>query len=316
MHMVTMNHTVAIPTYRRPDVLRKSLDGLVCQERPIDQVIVVVRKDDHASREVAEEYRAKLPLEVGEVDIPGMVEPVNRALDMASGDIISLIDDDAVPYPDWARRIIEVFESDTGLAGLGGRDHIFENGRWIDGNRQLKVGIVRWYGSTIGNHHLGIGPRRDVDCLKGVNMSFRRSALGSLRMDMRLRGSVAQWCCDMRLCLQLRTQGKRLAYDPSIVVDHLVAARHDEDQRGMFNAQAFENQNHNTMLVLLEYLNWPGRILLMTYALLIGIKGGYCGLLKGLLQWPLRGNISLYRMRAGMRGILAGWKTWRAGRTG
>jgi glycosyltransferase involved in cell wall biosynthesis len=309
-----MNHTVAIPTYRRPDVLRKSLDGLVRQERPIDQVIVVARKDDLASQEAAEEYRAKLPLQVELVEIPGMVEPVNRALDMATGDIVTLIDDDAVPHPDWARKIIEGFESDPGLAGLGGKDYICDNGKWIDGNDKLVVGVVRWYGRTIGNHHLGIGPRRDVDCLKGVNMSFRRSALGPLRMDTRLRGTGAQWCCDLRLCLQLRAQGKRLAYDPSIVVDHLVAARHDEDQRGVFNALAFENQNHNTMLALLEYLSWPGRILLMLYALLIGIKGGYCGLLKGLLQWPTRGNIALRRTRAGVRGVLAGWQTWRAGR--
>ncbi|MDR3792603.1 MAG: glycosyltransferase [Terracidiphilus sp.] len=311
-----MNHTVAIPTYRRPDVLRKSLEGLVRQERPIDEVIVVVRKDDHASREVAEEYLTKLPLQVGQVEVPGVVVPVNCALDMATGDIVSLIDDDAVAHPDWARKIIEVFEDDPGLAGLGGRDHIFENGRWKDGNRELTVGIVRWYGATIGNHHLGIGPRRDVDCLKGVNMSFRRSDLGALRADTRLRGSGAQWCWELGMCLNLRAQGKRLAYDPSIVVDHLVAARYDEDQRGSFNELAFENQNHNMTMVLLGYLNWPGRILLMHYALLIGIKGGYCGLLKGLLLWPMRGNIALRRMRAGMRGVLAGWKSWRAGRTG
>jgi cellulose synthase/poly-beta-1,6-N-acetylglucosamine synthase-like glycosyltransferase len=314
--MVAMKHTVAIPTYCRPDVLRNALEGLIRQERPIDQVIVVVRKNDFASREVAEEYRAKLPLQLGQVETSGMVAPVNLALDMATGDIVSLIDDDAVPLPDWAQKLIEVFESDSSLAGLGGRDHIFDDGKWLDGNRQLQVGLVSWCGRTIGNHHLGIGARRDVDCLKGVNMSFRRSALGPLRMDTRLRGSGAQWCCDMRLCLQLRAQGKRLAYDPSIMVDHLVAARHDEDQRGVFNALAFENQNHNLTLTLLEYLHWPGRILLLLYSLFFGLRGGYCGLLKGLLLWPIRGNVALVRMRAGTRGVLAGWRTWRAGRAG
>lgn len=307
-----MKHTVAIPSYRRPEALRAALEALQRQERPVNEVIVVAREDDAATHEVVSAFLASLPLSLQRVKSPGMVDAVNKALETATGDVISLIDDDAVPHPNWAGKIVQTFQAEPDLAGLGGRDHIFQNGQWLTGEAR-QVGIVRWYGRLIGNHHLGAGPRRDVDCLKGVNMSFRRASLGELRMDRRLRGSGAQWHCDLKLCLALRAQGRRLAYDPSIVVDHFPAQRHDEDRRGVFNAQAYENQIHNLTLVLLEYLHPAGRAVLLIYSLLIGIANGYCGLLKGLLYCPRIGFARAWqKTAASARGVRAAWGTWRA----
>lgn len=306
-----MKHTIGIPSYRRPESLHAALEALQRQERPVNEVIVVAREDDVATHEVVSEFLTSLPLSLQLVSSPGMVEAVNKALETATGDVISLIDDDAVPHPNWARKIMQTFQAEPDLAGLGGRDHVFQHGHWLEGEVQT-VGIVRWYGRLIGNHHLGTGPRRDVDCLKGVNMSFRRAALGALRMDKRLRGFGAQWHCDLKLCLDLRAQGKRLAYDPSIVVDHFPAPRHDEDQRGVFNAQAHENQIHNLTLAMLEYLHPAARALLLTYSLLIGIANGYCGLLKGLLYCPRIGfTRARQKTAASARGVIAAWETWR-----
>lgn len=41
--------------------------------------------------------------------------------------------------------------------------------------------LVQWFGRVIGNHHLGTGGVREVDILKGVNMSFRQTAPGFLQ---------------------------------------------------------------------------------------------------------------------------------------
>jgi hypothetical protein len=132
-------------------------------------------------------------------------------------------------------------------------------------------------------------------------------------MDQRLRGLGAQWHCDMKLCLELRAQGKRLAYDPSLVVDHFPAPRFDEDQRDNVNVWAYENQIHNVTLALLEYLSPAGRTILLAQALLIGAWNGYCGLLKGLLYIPRIGFRPAWeRTRSSARGVCGGWKTWRA----
>ncbi len=304
--------SVAIPTYRRPKELRRALDALLSQNRRVDEVIVVARVGDAATHQVVREFPIALRLKLELVERPGMVEAVNRALDRAAGDVVALIDDDAAPHADWAGRIVQAYEGDPELAGLGGRDHIFQHGAWLEGQAPV-VGIVRWYGKVLGNHHRGAGLKRDVDCLKGVNMSFRRAALGNLRMDPRLRGSGAQWHCDLKLCLELRARGKRLAYDPSLVVDHFPAPRHDEDQRDSVNSWAYENQVHNVTLALLEYLSPAGRAILIAQALLIGAWNGYCGLLKGLLYIPRIGARQAWeRTRASARGVWGAWGTWRA----
>jgi glycosyltransferase involved in cell wall biosynthesis len=305
-----MKLTVAIPSYRRQEDLRRALEALTKQERPADAVIVVARKSDTETHAVVREFMSKLPLALHLVERPGVVEAYNRAMDVVTGDVISFIDDDAAPHPDWARKIVQTFGEEPDLAGLGGRDHILQHGEWIEGAEPV-VGIVHWYGRAIGHHHLGVGPKRDVDTMKAVNMSLRVNALGQLRMDRRLRGTGAQWHCEMKLCLDLRAQGKRLAYDPSIVVDHFASARYDEDQRDSFVPLAYENEIHNLTLTLLEYLRPVGRMILLPYALAVGVGTSYFGVLQGLRYWPKIGNVAWRKVAASARGVRAGWKTWR-----
>src|ERR1700685_172171 len=87
--------TVAIPSYRRPEDLRRALEALSKQSRRADEVIVVAREGDTSTRNVAHEFVSVLPLKVELVERPGMVEAVNRAFDTATGDVIALTDDDA-----------------------------------------------------------------------------------------------------------------------------------------------------------------------------------------------------------------------------
>ena len=303
--------TVAIPSYRRPSDLRRGLNSLLKQRRPPDEVLVIARKSDTETRSVAEEFLTALPLRLELVELPGVIEAYNRALDTATGDVLSFMDDDAAPHPDWTERVAEAFARYPDLAGLGGRDRIPNQGASMEGSRRV-VGVVRWYGRAIGGHHLGIGPCRDVDMLKAVNMSLRMDAVGSLRMDRRLRGSGAQWHCEMKFCLDLRAQGKRLAYDPSLVVDHFPGLRFDEDPRA-FHPLAYENEIHNLTLALLEYLSPAGRFFLVPFALLVGVGSGYFGLVQALRFWPKMGNETWHRFAVSAGGVLAGWKTWKDG---
>lgn len=311
-----MRHTVAIPAYRRPAELLRALDALAKQERRVEEILVITRNDDFPTQEIVAAASKSHPIILKLVERPGVIEAYNTALDCATGDVISFIDDDAVPHADWAARIIDAFEKEINLVGLGGKDRVFINGKLLEGAAGV-VGIVTWYGRTFGNHNLGYGSKREVDSLKGVNMSFRKTALGALRMDSRLRGTGAQWHCELNLCLQLRAQGKRLIYDPNILVDHFPAQRHDDDQRDRFNALAYENQIHNLTLSLLEYLRPPGRIMLLTYALTIGIANNYCGILKGVVYCARVGPRGAWQKTvASARGVCAAWLTWKKSKRG
>lgn len=147
---------------------------------------------------------------------------------------------------DWIECIATAFESDERLGAIGGRDWVFEKGRVLNGSRD-EVGVIRRNGRVIGNHHLGVGPARAVRMLKGANMSYRRTAIGALRFDTRLRGTGAQVHndIDMAFSMSVRRAGWRVMYDPRIAVDHFPAECFDDDRRDAQTLGALTDAAYN-----------------------------------------------------------------------
>ena len=251
---MSLTVSVIVPTWRRPADLHRCLDTLADQARAADEVLVIHRAEDAETVQVLEQAPAGLALRRVVVEAAGQVAALNRGLEAARGDIIAITDDDAAPRADWLRRIVETFERDPTLTGLGGRDWLHIDGRLATGERR-QVGRVQAWGRCIGNHHLGAGAPREVDILKGANMSFRHVHLGGRRFDVGLKGEGAQVCNDMAFCLALRKAGRRLVYDPAVAVDHFPGVRHDVDQRRGFSAEA-----HATSLSWLIYNDLTGQV--------------------------------------------------------
>ena len=115
------------------------------------------------------------------------------------------------------------------------------------------VGRIQWFGRMIGNHHIGVGPPRDVDVLKGTNMSFRRSAVAGHAFDERLRGYGSQVHSELSICLPLKRHRQRVVYDPAIAVTHYPAPRpHGDDRRYRTTGVVF-TFSHNEALEILDY---------------------------------------------------------------
>lgn len=278
-----MKLTVLIPTYRRPDDLARCLKSLQRQARAPEQVLVIVRSDDYATHAVLAEpaVRGSLPLDCVAIEVKGLVAALNRGLDVATGEIVAITDDDAAPRPDWLERIEAAFAADPKLGAIGGRDWVHERGRVLDGQREY-VGKVSATGKVIGNHHLGIGHAREVDLLKGVNMSYRRKAIEGVRFDERLRGSGAQVHNDMAFSLRVKRAGWKLIYDPAIAVDHYPAPRIGDDQRTAQSSTAMRNASYNLHLTLREFLPPARRAVAWWWYMLVGTRL-YPGLLHPLL---------------------------------
>ncbi|MDJ0534557.1 MAG: glycosyltransferase family 2 protein [Xenococcaceae cyanobacterium MO_207.B15] len=301
--------TTIIPTYRRPKDLERCLKALKKQTRLADEVIVIVRDIDRETETFLKTFNPNcLSLRTVMVSIPGQVAALNAGLDAASGDIIAITDDDAMPYPDWLKRIENNFLADGRVGGVGGRDLVYHGTKLVEGKRDL-VGQLQWSGRTIGNHHLGYGNPREVDILKGANMSFRRQAVAGLRFDERLRGTGAQVHNDMAFCLALKRSGWKLIYDPMIRVDHYPAQRFDEDERNKFNDIALINAVHNETLTLLEHLPPLRRVLFLIWINLIGTRQSW-----GCVQWlrflPSEGLLAGRKWLASIIGRWQGCLTW------
>lgn len=296
---------VLVPTYRRPDDLRRCLQALVAQTRPPDEVIVVHRVEDQEAAAVLRDFAGILPLRSAQVEPPGVVAALNHGLDTVSSEIVSITDDDAAPRPDWLARIARHFERDEGLAGLGGRDHIHAPGREFDGRGCGTVGKVQFFGRCIGGHHLGIGGPREVEFLKGVNMSFRRALVGAVRFDGRLRGAGAQVGNEMAFCLALRARGLRLVYDPDVAVDHYEGTRYDPDRRWNYAFGAMFDRAYNDTIILLCHLPALRAVLFLAWALLVGDRATP-GLLQALRLHIIGTDHPYRRCGAALRGRLSG----------
>lgn len=295
-----MKVTVLVPTYRRPDDLARCLSALLRQARAPEQIVVVARADDEATHACLAEHVTPrvLNVDVAIVDEPGQVAALNRGLEAATGDVIAITDDDAAPHTDWVERIAAWFEADAQLGALGGRDWVHQEGRVLDGEREL-VGKLQRTGRIVGNHHLGVGAAREVDLLKGANMSYRRAAIAGLRFDRRLRGSGAQTHNDMAFSMGVKHAGWKLVYDPRVAVDHYPAPRPGEDPRNAQTLASMRNAAFNLHLILRAHLSPLRREMAWWWYALVGTRV-YPGVLHAGLS-AMRGqqlSAALARWRA------------------
>ena len=269
--------SVLVPSHRRADALQRCLMALGAQSRLPDDIVVGVRTGDDATVAVVDAARAAgLPVRVAFTSTVGVIAAMQAALDASTGDIVALTDDDARPRPDWIAGMLAHFASADDIGGVGGRDWQ----PWERGNA-TRVGIAQWFGRVIGNHHLGHGPARNVDILKGVNCAFRSELLRAVGFDARLRGAGAQMHWELGVCLPLRRAGWRLIYDPQVAVDHDLAPRHDADtiHRGIFAEAPLRDAVHNQTVGLFEGRGAVWRAMFLSWVLLIGTIEG-----PGLVQ--------------------------------
>ena len=240
---------VVVPTYRRPESLERCLRALAAQTVPADRVVVVVREDDERTGAELPRLNAEtLSFETATVGRPGAVAAIGAGVARCKEHVVALTDDDAAPHADWLERLRAGYGPRVG--GVGGRD-LIERPSQVASDRDPRVGRLTWFGRLHGNHHLGVGAPRDVDVLKGVNMSLRRELW---RLDSSLRGGGAEVHWEVAVCLDAKSRGWRLVYDPLAQVDHAPAARHDEDDRTRPSRDARLAAEWNYAYILGRYL--------------------------------------------------------------
>lgn len=119
---------IVIPTFRRPDGLRGTLDGIAALRTNADVTVLVADNDGegHAGADLcatlsAEGYR--FPLRSLVVAERGVAHVRNAllaaALALPGIDFIAFIDDDEVPDPDWLRALLDM-QARTGADAVGG----------------------------------------------------------------------------------------------------------------------------------------------------------------------------------------------------
>ncbi len=305
-----MKISVIIPSYCRPDDLNRCLESLCNQIRLPDETIVVIRANDLLTSEyLASGDLIKLPLKIVRADKPGQIHALNLGKSNATGDIIAITDDDGAPRPDWLQRIEKHFSDDERVGGVGGRDWVHSENKILDESQQI-VGIVTWFGKRIGGHHWGVGLPREVEILKGANMSYRSSAVQSIHFDERLLGKGAQVHNDLAFSLRAKKAGWKLIYDPVVAIDHYIAPRESHEDRVVFNHEAHFNAVYNETLVILEYLLMPRRLVFCAWSIVVGTR--VCpGLFQFMMSAIKRDDTALRRFKSTLSGRYRGFAAYR-----
>ena len=237
--------SVVVCTHNGHRTIRDCLDGLSRLQYANFEVIVV---DDGSSTPV-EPIVAPYRFRTIRTPNHGLSAARNIGLEMATGEIVAYLDDDAYPDPDWLTYIADAFLK-TDHVGIGGPNIAPPgDGRIADCVANAPGGPVHVLISDDVAEHI-----------PGCNMAFRRPALEAVTgfdPQFRVAGD------DVDLCWRLQERGGTLGFSPAAMVWHHrrnSVRAYWRQQRGYGRAEALLEHKWPEKYNLAGYFSWTGRI--------------------------------------------------------
>ena len=315
--------SVVIPTYGRPEWIRRAVASLAAQDPTPDQVIAVARDTDVATHEaIARLQAASLPFALlrGTVREPGFLPPVREGIRLATGDVIAVMDDDAEATPGWTHGLLRNYSSPS-VGGVGGRYINMLGETEADVPQTDRVGYVSFVGHFVGDMYKRptFSSPVDVQFLLGGCMSYRREVAKALEIDFGLNNNVA-FGYETDLGLQVRAMGLRLLFDPAVAVRHYSAPRNISGMRSPNDSESVRWCAYNETRIALRRLPLLRAVLVFLWSTILGTRRA-----PGLLPWlvaPLARRLAfipevapaaLAGRFAGLRGVRRDGRAERSG---
>jgi O-antigen biosynthesis protein len=213
--------SVVVASHGRPRALRRCLVGLSQSAIPRLEVIVAADAEGLAAlSDLPFAGRLKTVMQ----DPPNLSEARNAGIARAAGDLVSFVDDDAVPEPSWAAAMVAAFAARPDLAAATGP---------VLGRNGISLQWGPMAADALGRDR-PLGPGEEpgpglFHKLHGTNMIFRSEVLRDLGgFDPAFRFYLD----DTDLALRVAGAGLPTAWVPGAVVHHAFAAsaRRDADR--------------------------------------------------------------------------------------
>lgn len=199
----------------------EAADSILSQSYEPVELVIIVDGTEAVYEQAVADYgmEENVVIECNEENI-GLLESRNRGANVASGDIVAFIDDDAVADERWIERIARAYEDEGAIAAGGKMTPL-----WIAGKPSFLPEEFYW---LVGVTHRGFAEESgEVRNTFGSNISFRADVfedlggfdtnIGGRKGDKNLQGGETE------LCARLHEQYDRgVWYDPEAEVGHKI----------------------------------------------------------------------------------------------
>jgi GT2 family glycosyltransferase len=202
--------TVIVPTYNRPDALRRCLSALGAQDHPRERFEVLVVDDggELSARPVVDEHRSRLRVELLEQGHGGPARARNRGAERARGRFLAFTDDDCRPEPGWLSGL---------FAALARCPDRLVGGRIVNALPDNPFSSASQMIADIVYAHYNADPE-DARFFSSNNIAIAADAYR--RLGGFDEGFTILACEDRELCDRWRAAGGRMLYATDAVVAH------------------------------------------------------------------------------------------------
>jgi GT2 family glycosyltransferase len=118
-----LSWALVISTYKRREILLRCLRNALLQSNPPSEVVIVDASPDwQQNREEALlllAARPEIAVQYVEARRPSLPVQRNQGIDLAIADVLFLIDDDSMMYPDCAAEAMKIYEADVDMRVSG-----------------------------------------------------------------------------------------------------------------------------------------------------------------------------------------------------
>jgi len=221
--------SVIICTYQRYDMLSQSIASVLAQNIGTEHfdIWVMDNSPDQPERTASKNTYANTPnLHYITLDTPGLSNARNTAIEMAQGQYLVFLDDDATASTGWLGHYRDAFmQLGTGAVAIGGKIAAkfgVPQPAWLHPALLGFLSVIDWYPviTELPEMHTPVG----------ANVAFRRDALvqsGGFRATLGRQGAEANNLLsgeEAQLVERMRANGGKFYYAPLPEVTHHIPA--------------------------------------------------------------------------------------------
>ena len=217
-----MKVSVVICTYSEDmyDHFEDSLESVQSQTYDDIEIIVIVDGNDALYERILSEYGddPQLKIHCNDENV-GLSGSRNNALEYVTGDVVALIDDDAVADERWVEELVSVYEERDAIA-VGGK----MTPLWVAGKPEFLPEEFYW---LVGVTHRGFAESgEEVRNTFGSNISFKTEVLkelGGFATEVGRQGEKNLQAHETEFCARMREEyGRGVIYNSDAKVGHKV----------------------------------------------------------------------------------------------